>query len=71
MDKPLHLHCALPFWKHFPFHDISFDPCSLVRPTKQVELSHSEVTERTSHAQDQRHRDRLGQNPQFPIPVQT
>lgn len=46
--KTLHLHCALPFWKHFPFHYTSFDPRSLVRPIEQVEFSHFEVTEKTS-----------------------
>lgn len=45
--KPLHLHCASPFWKRFPFHCMSFDPCSLMRPTEQVEFSHSEGTEKT------------------------
>lgn len=46
--KTLHLHCALPFWKHFPFHYTSFDPHSLVRLIEQVEFSHFEVIERTS-----------------------
>lgn len=48
-SKALHLHLPLLFWKSFPFHDISLNPCSLMRPTEQVEFSHFEVTERTSN----------------------
>lgn len=45
--KSLHPHCAVPSQKCFPFSCISFNPCSLVRPTAQVAFSHSEVTQRT------------------------
>lgn len=67
--KSLHLYCALPFWKCCPFHYISFDPYSLVRPTEQVEFSHFEATERTSDLP--KATDTLGQNPPYPIPVQS